>query len=148
MNKLAIIVPFLISCFVTCTGQPQSCQLEGDWIISHGRVTQNYEMANPYGKNRIGFSNGSVELASGFFYKIFSVDDEYPPGRYPFTYYGNREKYKVSDDSLYVYSTPYKKWNSFKVKCLANDNITLIGKSDSVLLEKNRLNEKNASCQI
>ena len=74
-------------------------------------------MSAPYSFNKITFSYDSIEVASGFFYQTNDLVDSYPVGRYPFVYYGNKERYKVSDDSLFIYSAPYGMWSSFKIDC-------------------------------
>ena len=89
---------------------------------------KNYEHAQAYKNNIVTFQDdGSIELRSGFFYNILDLNaGNYDLGRYPYVYYGNFEKYKTQNDSLFIYSKPYKTWRPFKVKCVSNGMIELI----------------------
>jgi hypothetical protein len=116
--------------------QTQKCDIVGDWIISYGRIARNYEMTFDYSRNRVSFTNDTIILASGFFYNVIGIDDEFQSGRYPYIYYGNKEKYKLKNDFIYIYSKPYDRWDSFKIFCDNPKEMTLIGKYDSVFIEK------------
>lgn len=122
---------------VMCNSQ-SNCTLKGNWTIIKGRVTKNYEIASPYFRNKITFTDDSVELASGFFYQTDDLIDSYPVGRYPFVYYGNKEKYRTCGDSLGIYSKPYMQWNSFKIDCIKETELRLIGKIDTVILTRSK----------
>jgi hypothetical protein len=146
MHKILSILLVAIS-IVGCNCQ-SNCSLQGDWIITSGRLSKNYEMASPYSANRIVFSSDSVELASGFFYQTDDLIDNYPVGRYPFVYYGNKEKYKILNDSLFIYSNPYGLWHSFKIESQSNGKVILLGEIDTLSLERTRHFDTPNSCQI
>lgn len=148
MNKFALILFVLTSTISMCSCQPKNCEIYGNWNIKSGRIFENYESAHPYSSNRITFFKDSVELASGFFYNTQGLDDEYPIGRYPFVYYGNKEKFRVSGDSLLIYSSPYKSWNSFRIVCLKSGELKLIGKMDTLLLSKSGITDKAENCSL
>lgn len=132
MSKKITLSALLL--FVLCRCQSQ-CDLQGEWHISHGRLTENYEMARSYSNVRITFSKDSIELASGSFYNILDLySDTYPTGRYPFVYYGKKEGFKLTKDSLYVYSKPYKTWDAFKILCLTDHTLRLVGTKDTLNL--------------
>lgn len=146
-NPLVLLLAFL---FYGCIGNGQSiCSVRGEWSIKSGRLFKNYEIAHSYSYNRIRFSTDSVELSSGFFYNTLDINSyDARIGRFPYIYYGNKELYKISGDSLYVHSHPYQNWNTFRIRCLAKDKIQLIGKDDSLLLVRERTKMINPSCLI
>jgi len=146
---MILFLMIIVDCFTSCQSQSNSnCDLLGSWIIEGGRITENYESAQPYSYNRITFSKDTLELASGFFYNTQGLDDDYPVGRYPFVYYGNKEKYKVSGDSLYIYSTPYTSWDSFKINCLESGGVELVGKKNRLSLSKEMAIDSSKECSI
>ncbi|MFZ6011751.1 MAG: hypothetical protein ACOYXT_15520 [Bacteroidota bacterium] len=145
MNRI-VLSYFIVTSAIAC--KSQTCDLQGDWLIRHGRISKNYELAYPYATNRITFSSDSVELASGFFYGTENLDENLPEGRYPFVYYGNWEKYKLHHDSLSVFSRPYEMWNSFKIKCRSSDRVILLGKNDSLILERTDKLKMKDECSI
>lgn len=129
-----------------CRGQ--KCEIKGTWIAKYGRIARNYEMAEPYTRNRIAFSGDSIDVASGFFYNTLDANDDYPTGAYSYIYYGSGEKYKIQNDSLYIYSKPYDKWNSFKIACTGDDEMLLIGVGDTLILERHRESIDETECSI
>lgn len=128
----------IVGISATMCNSQSNCALKGNWTIVKGRVTRNYEMASPYFRNEINFTDDSVELASGFFFQTDDLIDTYPVGRYPFVYYGNKEIYRTSGDSLWIFSLPYLKWNSFKIDCIKESELRLIGKIDTVILTRSK----------
>jgi hypothetical protein len=109
--------------------------VEGWWQVD-GRLTENYEFAAAYSVNRLFFDGDSVYQASSFFYNTVGFNDEYPNGRYPFVYYGDKEKYKLDNGSLSIYSRPYKSWTSYKINCLNDGKVVLLGTTDTLILRK------------
>lgn len=130
---------------VACRGQ---CKLKGDWRVKNKLMFENYEQASPYTHNRIIFFDDKVELSSGFFYLTDDLIDNFPKGRFPFVYYGNKESYKISGDSLHIYNRPYKSWRSFLIECEREDEIRLVGINDTLILIKEHIEVKNRSCTI
>jgi hypothetical protein len=111
------------------------CSIEGEWLVTG---TKN-RLANSYTHDRASFKNDTMVLASGFYYPIVDQNnaepDDLATGKYPFVYYGNREPLKMEGDSLYVYSTPYKVWDSYKIICTSK-GIKLVQKNDELILTK------------
>lgn len=132
-QSLSCVILFLL---VPLNGHAQPpCDIVGNWHIELGIPTGNY-WENPYSENRIYFTHDSVELASGFFYNTLKWDEDYPEGRYPFVYYGQKEAYKISGDSLCLYSNPYNSWKAYRIFCSEPNAIELIGKRDTVMLSR------------
>src|SRR5687768_15626645 len=86
---------FLLVICQSCSAQ-NHCSVDGWWQME-GRLTENYDAAASYSSNRLFFDGDSVYQASGFFYNTMGLDDDYPNGRYPFVYYGSKEKYKLEN---------------------------------------------------
>ncbi|MBL0745086.1 hypothetical protein [Chryseolinea lacunae] len=144
-RKILLIALFAL---IVCRCQSQ-CDIRGMWLVTQGRIIENYEMAPAYSNNRITFSNDSIEFASGFFYNTLNLDsDTYALGRYPFVYYGKKEKYRVLGDTLFVYSKPYQSWNKFKMRCVNRDELRLDGKKDNLVLVRRKVKETSKACPI
>jgi hypothetical protein len=124
------------------------CMVDGDWEVISGKLSSN---SVPYDTNegdRVSFQGDSVTVGSGFFFKSFDVEsNSYPGGCYPYVYYGNRELFKFSGDSLHIRSTPYAAWNSFKISCKTFDEIVLTGANcETVLHRTKKITEKK--CEL
>lgn len=85
--------------------------------------------------NRVTFTNDTIELASGFFFNTEGLNDDKVQGRFPFVYYGNKERIRIHKDSIFVYSSPYSQWTSFKKECKTNELI-LRGFKDTLILQR------------
>jgi hypothetical protein len=150
VSRKSHVIPFcllLTSIVVQNCGGQKICSLKSTWQIKEGRLFENYEAAVRYTTNRIRFDNDSVELASGFFYNTMGWDDDYPNGRYPFVYYGNKAKYKIENDTLLVFSKPYNNWSRFAIECVNDSTLKLYG-TDTLLLVKVDNAIKNKECNI
>jgi hypothetical protein len=148
--KNALVFISAIVILFRCNGQ-SNCDLSGGrWLIKKGALTLKYQRTGySYSHDHVTFYKDKIKLASGFFYNILSLDSsDWALGRYPFIYYGNLEDYKISADSLYLYSKPYKHWNSFKINCINNNEVKLIASSDTILLERNNRQEAGSKCSI
>lgn len=146
-NTFLILLVFLF-CNNACNGQ-SACTLRGDWVIQRGRLFKNYETARSYAYNKIFFSKDSVELSSGFFYNTIDINTyDSRIGRFPFIYYGNKERFKIESDSLYVFSNPYNDWSTFGIRCIDKDRIQLIGKNDSLFLVRDKTRRFVHPCSI
>jgi hypothetical protein len=148
MPMQQILWILMLGISATMCNSQSNCILKGNWTIQKGRVTKNYEMASPYFRNKITFTDDTVELALGFFYQTDDLIDSYPVGRYPFVYYGNHEKYRTSGDSLWIYSKPYMQWNSFKIDCMKETELRLIGKIDTVILTRSKTTGHGKPCNL
>jgi hypothetical protein len=146
-HSVIFFVLMIFTSFQGCVGQ-EICSVKGVWLIKKGRLFENYEGASPYSANRLTFYEDSVELASGFFYNTLGWNDEYPNGRYPFVYYGNKEKYKAEGKLLYIFSKPYNSWSSYRFDCLTSQTIQLIGQTDTLLLTRLDDIPENTNCNI
>lgn len=133
---------------VSTAGCQSPCELKGTWNIKEGQMTRNHERSTrKFSKNRIEFSKDSVTLSSGFFYDILDVEAEnLALGRFPFVFYGKKEKYKIVGDSVYIYSTPYELWDSYKMTCVKTGEIILVGRGDSITLVKNSSVDAKKTC--
>jgi hypothetical protein len=148
MNRRVIIFIWVLIC-IRCGCQAQPCELQGNWIIKTGTLAGHYEMIEPVSASRVSFSKDSLILASGFFYNTLGEDDEYPQGEYSYIYYGNKERFRMDKDSLYIYSNPYKRWNAFKMNCTQADKILLIKEEgDTVVLQRSSTRKNLNECQI
>jgi len=128
----------------------RKCDLRGSWLIKKGTLTPNYRRTGySYSRDFISLSKDSIYLATGFFYSILPLEaDDWALGRYPFVYYGDKERYKISRDSLHVYCTPYREWTSFKISCQNNDEIRLIAMNDTLILVKDHGQSVEPACSI
>lgn len=130
-----------------CHGQ-NTCSLEGVWLVTKGNLCYKYGGPSKYDTDRATFYKDSIELASGFFYNTMDVDDDYPTDRYPFVYYGNKEKYYIKNDTLYIRESPYQSWTLFEIQPLSVEKVRLIKfpSHDTVILK--RTVPVNTVCKI
>lgn len=128
---------------ITCNCQV-SHGIQGSWLIKGGMglLLENYELTSAYQTNYLTFTDDSVRLESGFFYRTETSDADLK-GRHPFVYYGKEERYKVNDDSLFIYHFPYKKWNSFKLKWVNDNELELTSKVKSISLLRENVQQSN-----
>jgi hypothetical protein len=108
MKKISLIILASYLILVQATCQPH-CDLKGTWLIKKGKLISHYQpAAHQYFNSRVTFLNDRLEITSGIFYSILSLDSgDWALGRYPFVYYGDEESYKIKGDSLQIYSKPY-----------------------------------------
>ncbi len=149
IHSLLSCILFILFAFQSCAGQDR-CSLNGTWVIRKGRLTEKYEGVASYQGNIVSFYKDTVELASGFFYNTLGLNDEYPNGRYPFVYYGNKEVYKREANTLSIFSKPYNEWSVFTIECLAENRVRLIKqiKADTILLERSNDFSRSTVCNI
>lgn len=140
---------FIFIALQSCIGQ-HDCSVTGTWKIKKGRLNEKYEGTAPYEFNYVTFQNDSIELASGFFYNTLGANDDYPNGRYPFVYYGNKEIYSKKGNILNIFSRPYNQWTSFEMECIGKNQIRLFNKAnrDTVEMEKSDKLLGNNQCKI
>ena len=147
MKNITSVISFLfILAFKTAISQKR-CEIVGDWTLAGTRTAQ----AEVYNRDRASFSKDSITLASGFYYPVIDQNniEEWKTGRYPFVYYGRKEKYKVVGDSLYLFSTPYKEWDAFKIVCNESGKLQLIGKRKHWVLVREKPGTANKkTCTI
>lgn len=149
MKRIYLVI--LLLCMWIASGSCQGrCDLKGSWLVKEGTLTPNYQRTGyQYSQNRVTFLKDRLELASGFFYSILSLDsDDWALGRYPFVYYGNVESYRIVSDTLQIYSRPHSKWESFKIECINNDEVRLQTTSDTVILARDKSEEPSRNCSI
>lgn len=121
----------------------QECSLIGTWIIQSGKLSNDNDLPYNYASNPITFGKDSVELGSGFFYSTIAVGEDYEPGSYPFYYYAKKESYRIDRDSLYIQSSPYGNWRSFRIECSTNDIIKLNGTTGKISIRKEQTLARN-----
>lgn len=148
--KRVYLATLLLCLWVTSGSCQRRCDLKGNWLIKDGALAPNYQRTGyQYSQNRVTFLKDQLELASGFYYSILSLDSsDWALGRYPFVYYGNTESYKVVNDRLEIYSKPYDEWESFQIECINSDEVRLSTSSDTVILIRDEIKESNKSCSI
>ncbi|MCG8389430.1 MAG: hypothetical protein MJA30_28015 [Cytophagales bacterium] len=59
------------------------------------------------------FENDSVTIEGGLF---FLSEHEWPEGRFPFVYLGNKTKYRLANNKLSIYHPGYSIWVEFEIK--------------------------------
>jgi hypothetical protein len=136
-------------CLSPCFGHDRF-SLEGEWEIKSGNIGSNYEMEHYQSGNSISFHDSTVQLASGFFYKSFDVDEGrgVPVGMYPFVYYGDEEVYRLEGDSLFIKNTPYKNWYAYNIKWKSKNELELAGDEGKILLTRRKKSKRIENCDL
>ncbi|HEY0652113.1 MAG TPA: hypothetical protein VGD65_03255 [Chryseosolibacter sp.] len=149
MKKFLLFFLFGLSYVNVGFGQAR-CELFGEWKIISGNVTKNYKWASTRNyEDKLTFTADTAILESGFFYSILNVEAEnYALNRYPFVFYGKKEHFQLRADTLFLRSSPYNKWNAFKIGCIDTNNLTLIAKNDTVRLTRANVRKNMTECRL
>lgn len=146
-----IILLFLVSVLsAECGVRNGNCDIAGEWTIEIGGLNEKFGAPSSYRSDRVIFRRDTIYLASGFFYNIIGPNDDYPYGRYPFVFYGNKEIYRVAGDSLFIFSQPYSEWTSFHISCAGTDKLILTSShnSEKIVLKRSKNTSDSKTCKI